>query len=121
MNRAQRHIDLERFARDVGRELVTYLVEPDDPRLRDMPLLMRASQWWIAALSTRMRHCFSCGSWLPDRRYVGLLLLSTPAVADPATASVSGLCRKCANLPAEKIERAAAAALSTAVPGGRFE
>jgi hypothetical protein len=121
MHRARRHADVERFACDAAGHLTTYLIAPDDPRLKDVPVLNRGACWWLDALSKRMRHCFNCGSWLPDRRYVGLLLLTTPAVASPTSASVSGLCKKCALLPADTLERAAAIALSTVAPGARFE
>jgi hypothetical protein len=121
VNRAQRHSNVEQFACDAGHELVTYLLEPDDPRLRDMPLLRRAASWWLAGLSQRMRCCFHCGSSLLDRRHVGLLLLSTPTVASPGSAGVIGLCRKCADLPEETLEHSAARALRVVAPGARFE
>jgi hypothetical protein len=121
MNRAACHDAVSKFRSEGAGEVVTYLVTPDDPRLKDVPVLNRAASWWLAGLSQRMRNCFHCGSSLPDRRYIGLLLLSTPGVPSPALASVSGLCLKCANLPAETLERAAAAALRTVAPGARFE
>jgi hypothetical protein len=86
--------------------------EVGDPRLDDVPVLRNAVHWWLHALSKRMKNCFHCGSWLANQKYIGLLLLSTPAVASPTSVSVSACCKRCADLPAETMERAAAAVLN---------
>jgi hypothetical protein len=73
------------------------------------------------ALSVRARSCIICSEWLWSRQGVGLLLLSTPSVARPTSASVCGICTACAELPLPALEQAASNALQAAVPGGRFE
>jgi hypothetical protein len=119
MGRHERRADLARYRREASHALVTYLVEPDDPALNG--LLQRAARSWIDGLSTRSRSCIACSEWLWSRQGVGLLLLSTPSVAKPTSASVCAVCRECADLPLEALERAATTALQAAVPGGRFE
>jgi hypothetical protein len=123
MNRAHRLADVERFRCDADGELVSYLVTLDDPRLRDTPLLRRAATWWLDALGTKMRHCFVCGSWMPNRSYVGAVLLATAATETlTASASVCGCCRACwQDAEPAKIERAAAAALRPVAPGAQWE
>jgi len=61
---------------------------------------------------------------MPVRKYVGALLLTTPAINKPATASVFGVCRECwiiQDLSLEAIERMATEALQAVIPGGKFE
>jgi hypothetical protein len=122
MNRSARRRDIARFRREACRELLTYLVEPDDPALGDVPLLQRAARWWLDGLSTRVRHCIVCSSWIINQQHVGALLLATPAVARPPSASACGICRQCwsADIPVETLERAAIAALQPALPGAHF-
>jgi hypothetical protein len=121
-NRHQRRADLRAFRREAP-ALLTYLVEPDDPALDGVPLLRRAAQHWVHALSTRVRHCIVCSSWIANRQCVGLLLLATPAAAKPTSASCCAICRGCsdAGLPMEALERAAEHVLQEALPGGRLE
>lgn len=119
MGRRERRADIARYRRDTSGALRTYLCEPDDAALDG--LLQRAARSWLDALAVRVRSCIVCSSWITDRRNVGLLLLSTPSVAKPTSASVCGICRECADLPLEALERAATTALQAAVPGGRFE
>ncbi len=122
MSRHTRRADLAHFRRAASRtSLLTYLVAPEDPALDGVPLLRRATDSWIAALSVRVRSCINCHLWITDKRNVGLVLLSTPLVAKPTSASICGVCLKCAELPLSELEQAATVALQAAVPGGRFE
>ena len=116
-NRAQRRADLHEFRR--GRELLTFLVEPDDRRLRTAPLLAQTSDRWLDLLTKRVRHCIVCAAWLHDRRNVGALLLATQADRAPTSASACGVCRECwdAELPMDALERACEQALRLALPG----
>ncbi|MGY8633831.1 hypothetical protein RAD15_15245 [Bradyrhizobium sp. 14AA] len=123
MGRHERRADLARFRRDASRrDLLTFLVEPDDARLSKAPLLQRTASNWLDALSTRVRHCIVCSSWLVDRQHVGALLLATSATVRPTSASACGVCRECwsADLGLEVLERAATTALQAAVPKGVF-
>jgi hypothetical protein len=97
----------------------TYMVEPNDPALDG--LLKATARRWLDLLSQRVRHCIICSSWIVDRQSVGLLLLATPAVIKPTSASACAICRECADLPLETLGRAATTALQAAAPGGRFE
>jgi hypothetical protein len=117
MNRHTRRADLHDFRR--SRELLTFLVAPDDARLRGAPLLQHTAGRWLDLLSTRTRFCIICSSWLVDREQVGLLLLATPATAKPTSASCCGVCRGCADagLPLEALSRAAERVLREALPG----
>jgi hypothetical protein len=66
MGRHERRADIARFRRDASRrDLQTFLVEPDDRLLASAPLLQRAAQHWLDALSVRCRHCIGVlrGSW----------------------------------------------------------
>jgi hypothetical protein len=124
VGRHERRVDLARFRRDASRrDLLTFLVEPDDRLLASAPLLQRAAQHWLDALSTRCRHCITCNVWIVDRRDVGALLLTTPAVAKPVSAGTAAVCKACwdADLPREALEKACATVLETVVPNGRFE
>src|SRR4051812_22982769 len=112
MGRHERRSDIARYRREAARVLLTYLVEPDDPALGG--LLGRAARHWLDALSVRVRSCIVCCSCITDRRNVGLLLVSTPAVAKPTAASVCGICRECADLPLEALEHATTTALQAA-------
>lgn len=116
-NRAQRRADLHDFRR--GRELLTFLVEPNDRRLRNAPLLAQTADRWIELLSMRVRHCIVCSEWLHDKRSVGAVLLATQADIQPTSASCCGVCRDCwsAGLPGEALDRAAEQALREALPG----
>jgi hypothetical protein len=96
------------------------LVEPDDAALTDMPLLKTAASNWLDGLSIRVRHCIVCSAWIVNGHHVGALLLTTPRVAKPTSASTSAVCWD-ADLPVETLERACADALQEVVPGGRFE
>jgi len=119
-NRAQRRADLHDFRR--GRELLTFLVEPDDQRLRTAPLLAQTADRWLDLLTKRVRFCIVCSSWLPGRQNVGAVLLATQADIRPTSASCCGVCRECwdAELPMEALERASEQALREAFPGGRL-
>jgi hypothetical protein len=118
MGRHERRSDIARFRRDASRSLNTYLCEPNDPALDG--LLQRAARTWLDALSVRARACIVCSEWLWSRQGVGLLLLSTPSVVRPTSASVCGICSACAELPLPALEQAASNALQAAVPGGKF-
>lgn len=122
MSRHERRANLARYRRETSGVLNTFLVPPDDPALDGVPLLRRATDSWLDLLSVKVRTCFICSSWLADRRDVGAVLLSAPAVM-PRAASVCGCCMACwqADLPREALEKAALAALRTALPGARFE
>jgi hypothetical protein len=115
-------VDLARFRRDASRrDLLTFLVPPDDAALSTAPLLHRTARNWIDLLDQRVRHCIICSKWIVDRQSVGLLLLATPATVKPTSASACAVCRECAELPLPALERAATTALQAAVPGGRLE
>jgi hypothetical protein len=65
-NRHQRRSDLRSFKREAHREqLLTYLLQPDDPALTELPLLQRARSW-LDALSTRVRHWLSPTADVPS-------------------------------------------------------
>jgi hypothetical protein len=75
--------------------LLTYLVDVDDP-LDAYPLLQRAARYFCDSLSTSPpRNCITCGCWMPRKKYVGALLLTTPAIKPTAGAGVVGVCREC--------------------------
>jgi hypothetical protein len=122
-NRHERRSDIARFRRDASRALLTYLVEPGDGALNDVPLLKATARNWLDHLSQRIRNCIVCSSWLVDRQHVSLLLLATPVTAKPTSASCCAICRGCADagLPMEALERAAERVLQEALPGGRLE
>jgi hypothetical protein len=106
-----------REAHDDG--LLTFLVEPNDRRLRGAPLLQQTANQWLDRLPMRTRFCV-CSSWLHDRNEVGLVLLAAAATARPPTsASCCGICRGCsdADLPMELLEHAAERVLREALPG----
>src|SRR5262245_46540603 len=107
MNRRQRRRDLAKFKRDAPGALLTFLVPPTDPALNSAPLLKAAASDWMSALSTRVRHCIVCSSWIADRQSVGGLLLAAPATVRPTSASVCAICRACweADLPLDALER----------------
>jgi hypothetical protein len=124
MGRHERRVDLVLFRREASRrDLLTFLVEPDDVRLSRAPLLQRTASNWIDLLSQRVRHCAVCSSWIADRQSVGLLLLATQAKVRPKSASCCAVCRDCADaeLPMAALERAAEQVLREAIPGGRLE
>src|SRR6188768_2457347 len=105
---------LTRYRQEAGSALNTYLVGPDEPL--DVPILRKAARSWVDALPRRMRSCIVCSGLMWEKRRVGWLLLSVPAVAKPPAASVCGVCCECGDLPLP----APTAALQTAVPGGRL-
>ena len=117
-----RRVDLARFRRDASRrDLLTFLVPPDDAALATAPLLQRTARNWIGLLDQRVRHCIICSAWIVNRS-VGLLLLAMPAVVKPTSASCCGVCRECADagLPPQALEKACATVLHEVIPGGRF-
>jgi hypothetical protein len=100
----------------------TYLVAPDDAELDTIPILWGAARSWLNNLPTRIRSCIICSNWIPDRREVGALLLSTPVTVQQKTASVCGICVACwaMDFPLEILEKASERELQEAIPGGRF-
>jgi hypothetical protein len=124
MGRHERRADFARYRRDASRrDLLTFLVEPDDGLLATAPFLRRAARHWLDALSTRSRSCIVCSSWLWSEQSVGALLISTPATIRPTSAGTAAICRACwdADLPIDALERACASVLRSVVPNGRFE
>jgi hypothetical protein len=119
VGRHERRASLARYRDEADHELLTYLVDVDQPL--DVPILRNAARSWLDALPHRMRSCIVCSGLLWERQRVGLLLMSTPVVAKPMSASVCGVCVECADLPLAALERAATTALQAAVPGGRLE
>jgi hypothetical protein len=118
MSRHERRASLARYRQEAGNALTTYLVDPSQPL--DVPILQNAARSWLDALPRRMRSCIACSGLIWERQRVGWLLLSVPAVPKPPAASVCGVCRECTELPLQALEKAATAALRTAVPNGRF-
>jgi hypothetical protein len=124
MGRHERRADLARYRHDASRrDLLTFLVEPDDGLLATAPFLQRAARHWLDALSTRSRSCIVCSSWLWSEQSVGALLISTPATIRPTSAGTAAVCRECwnADLPAEALEHACETVLQSVIPGGRLE
>jgi hypothetical protein len=124
MGRHERRADLARYRRDASRrDLLTFLVEPDDGLLATAPFLQRAARHWLDALSTtRSRSCIVCSSWLWSAESVGALLISTPAVSKPTSAGTAAVCRGCwDDLPLKALERAVEQTLQSVIPGGRLE
>ena len=119
-SRHERRVQLSRFRREASVGLTTFLVEPGDGRLGAVPLLQHASRHWLDSLAARARCCIVCSEWLWSADSVGLVLLSTPAVARPVSASVSGICVACAELPQEALEQATLKSLQAALPGAYF-
>ena len=120
---SSRH-ERRRFRRETSHHaLLTYLVEPTDPALDQVPLLKASAHHWISALSVRVRHCLICSSWLVNRHDVGALLLTVPEVAKPVSAGTAGICRTrwSADLGVDVLERACASVLHEVIPNGRFE
>ncbi|WP_027582652.1 hypothetical protein [Bradyrhizobium sp. Ai1a-2] len=123
-NRARRRRDVARFRHDAaGGALLTYLVPPGDVRLNAAPLLRTAADNWLDALTTRVRTCIICASWLATRQGVGALLLSTPAVPNPSSAAVAAICSGCwrADLPLAAIDHAVEQTLRSVIPNGKLE
>ena len=79
--------------------------EPGDDRLDAAPLLQHASRHWIAGLSVKVRSCIVCSEWLWSADSVGLVLLTHPDVAAAISASVSGICVACAEVPPPALEQ----------------
>jgi len=119
---SNRH-ERRRYRREASGELLTYLVDIDDP-LDSHRLLQRAARYWCDGLSTPPhRECVSCGTLMPVRKYVGALLLTTPATNRPTHASVFGVCRACwiiQDLSLEAIELRTTEVLQAVVPNGMF-
>ena len=115
--------DRRRYRGQASSGLLTFLVEPDCPSLEAKGGLLRnAARLWIGLLDRVERFCIVCSARLTDRRDVGLCLIATPATAKPSPlASCCGVCRACADLPVNELERAATVELRQAVPGGEFE
>ena len=66
-----RRVDLARFRRDASRrDLLTFLVPPDDAALATAPLLQRTARNWIGLLDQRIRHCIICSAWIVNRMSV---------------------------------------------------
>ena len=120
MGRRERRIELSLYRREAAHGLQTYLCPPGDDRLARIPLLQRAARNWLSSLSVKVRSCIVCSEWLWSADSVGLVLLSTPDIARPTSASVSGICTACATLPQEALEAAALISLRAAVPGAHF-
>jgi hypothetical protein len=120
MGRHERRASLARYRREAGQALLTYMVPPDDPALDG--LLRRAARNWIAALPTRVRSCIICCSGIANGRDVGAVLLSTPDIAKPTSASVCAVCIGCwdADVGHDALSRAAATALNAAIKNGRW-
>jgi hypothetical protein len=123
MNRHERRSDLARYRRETSGALLTYLVEPDDAALTEVPLLQQATRHWLDALSTRVRSCIVCSAWIVDGQDVGALLLTTPDIIKPTSAGTAAVCKACwaADLPMQALERAAEHVLQKVIPNGRFE
>lgn len=122
MGRHEKRASLALYRREASHTLTTFLVEPNDPALNDVPLLQHAARRWLDLISVRVKYCIICSSWIANRQSVGALLLSMPVVVRPTSASVCSVCRECwdADLGLEALERAATTSLRAAVPGGRF-
>jgi hypothetical protein len=118
MSRHERRASLARYRQETGGELDTYLVAVDQPL--DVPVLRNAARSWLNALPRRMRSCIVCSGLIWERKRVGWLLLSVPAVPKPPAATVCGICCECADLPLAALEAAATTALREAVPNGKF-
>jgi hypothetical protein len=119
---SSRH-ERRRFRREASKSLLTFLCEPTDPGLNDVPILHQAANHWLDALSVRVRHCIVCNSWLVNRRDVGALLLTTPAVIKANSVGTAAICASCwdDDLPVQALERACETVLHAVIPGGRFE
>jgi len=87
-------IERRRFRRDASSSLLTYLVEPGDlrPTSVAVPILRDTARNWLDLLSTRVRNCIVCDSWVTSGQCVGALLLATPATAKPTSASCCAIC-----------------------------
>ena len=119
MSRAERRADIAALRREAARGVVSYLVEPDDPRLAGEPLLRNALSFWRAGVAVRKPRCFACRApFTTDGEGPGAFLMATAAVA-PTSASVSALCLRCwAELPDAKLARAAEKVLRPVMPSG---
>jgi hypothetical protein len=121
---SSRH-ERRRFRREASKSLLTFLCEPTDPALSEIPILQQAAHHWLNALSVRVRHCIVCKSWLVNRQHVGALLLTTPDITKPVSVGTAAVCKACwdADLPMQALERAAEHVLRKAmvIPNGRFE
>jgi hypothetical protein len=111
-----------RFRREASKSLLTFLCQPTDPALSDIPILQQAANHWLDALSLRVRHCIVCNSWLVNRQHVGALLLTTPAVIKANSVGTAAICASCwdDDLPVQALERACETVLHSVIPGGRF-
>lgn len=116
MGRRERRVELA-LMRASG-SVWTFLVPPDDARLRSAPLLAQTASQWLDLLSKRPRYCIICSSWLVSRGDVGLLLLATPTGPRPSSAtSCCGICKGCSDADLDVLERAAEKVLREALPG----
>jgi hypothetical protein len=112
-----------RFRREASKSLLTFLCEPTDPALSDIPILHQAANHWLAALSVRVRHCIVCNCWLVNREHVGALLLTTPTVIRANSVGTASVCKACwsSGLPMDAYEKACENVLKAVIPGGRLE
>src|SRR5436190_21554148 len=113
MGRHERRASLAQYRRETSGELNTYLVGVDEPL--PTPILRNAARSWLDALPRRMRSCIACSGLMWEKKRVGWLLLSVPAVLKPPAASVCGICCECVDLPMQALERACTVALQAAV------
>jgi len=121
-NRHKRRAELARFRRETGGALLTWLVDANDPAMREAPpLLVRAAHLWCENLPASPRHCICCLTLIWNRREVGALLLSMPVNAT-SSMSVNAVCNRCwADQPLDEIELAATDVFRAVVPNGYFE
>jgi hypothetical protein len=122
-NRHQRRADLAAFRKDASRQLLTFLVEPADRRLRTAPLLQQTASRWVDAVETRVRHCIVCSAWITSKHDIGAVLLATAITRNPSSVGCCGVCRECwhADLPPCALDRACEVALAEAIPNGRLK
>jgi len=121
-NRHKRRAEFARFRRETGGALLTWLVDANDPAMRETPpLLVGAAHLWCENLLAAPRHCICCLSLIWNRREVGALLLSMPMNATNSM-SVNAVCARCwAHQALDEIEHAATDVLRAVVPNGHFE
>ena len=114
----QRRADIAALRREVSCGVVTSLVAPDDPRLHDQTLMRNAIAHWKRGLPTRGHRCFGCSAPFITDSDAAAYLLVTASTA-PLSCGVAGMCARCwADLPDDKIERAAARTLRAVMPRG---
>ena len=120
-NRSTRRAEISRFKRDLSDgALLSYLIEPDDARLADAPLLRAAIWHWRSNVARRRPFCCACKRSFVDEVQPGAFLLGVP-VGRSSAASVSAFCIECwSDMDDDALRREAARVHGLVLANARF-